>query len=472
MDQNPKSQVVERLRDAQNVLITVSNNPTVDQLSAAIGFTLLMNKLGKHATAVFSGQIPSTIEFLKPEDTLEQNTDSLRDFIIALDKSKADKLRYKVEENVVKIFITPYRTSLSQADLDFSQGDFNVDAVVALGVDERDHIDRAITSHGRILHDATVIGVMAGQQQIDVGSINWQEPEASSLCEMLVSISEAFQGGLIDSQIATAFLTGIVAQTDRFSNDKTSPKVMTMAAQLMAAGANQQLIANKLEIQPQKEQPPQPIGPAEPETNPDEEGVLNLHEERFAKPEPAPAKEENKEEEIHIDGEGVLRFPAKEEISEIKEVKSDAEEPKKYSKYVTDQPSTGGVLTANAHPEDLDPSTDPLSQQDMHDAPEVQTHGKDVKPIEDDKKLGPEVENDETLQEIESSVQDYKEENPLDAGAAREAVQNAVEASYNPDMPGPIQSLNAQELKFDDNDTPPVPPPLVPPFPPVNQDNK
>ena len=53
----------------------------------------LLNKLGKHATAVFSGQVPSTIEFLQPEKTLEKNTDSLRDFIIALDKSKADKLR-------------------------------------------------------------------------------------------------------------------------------------------------------------------------------------------------------------------------------------------------------------------------------------------------------------------------------------------------------------------------------------------
>ena len=41
------------------------------------------------------------------EKTIEKNTDSLRDFIIALDKSKADKLRYKVEDKFVKIFITP-----------------------------------------------------------------------------------------------------------------------------------------------------------------------------------------------------------------------------------------------------------------------------------------------------------------------------------------------------------------------------
>ncbi len=247
MDSSPKQQIIERVKQANNILVTVSNDPSVDQLASCIGLTLMLNAMGKHATAVFSGRIPSTLEFLQPEKTLESNTDSLRDFIISLDKSKADKLRYKVEDQVVRIFITPYRTKISDADLIFSQGDFNVEVVIALGVKEREHIDSAITAHGRILHDATVISVNASDDgATDVGSINWNEPSASSLCEMIVSISEAFGSGLIDNQMATAFLTGIVAQTERFSNSKTTPKVMTMSAQLMAAGANQQLIANKL----------------------------------------------------------------------------------------------------------------------------------------------------------------------------------------------------------------------------------
>src|SRR5690606_28230767 len=50
-----------------------------------------------------------------------------------------------------------------------------------------------------------------------------------------------------DEQIATAFLSGLVAATDRFSNNHTSARVMTMAAELMSAGANQQLIASKFE---------------------------------------------------------------------------------------------------------------------------------------------------------------------------------------------------------------------------------
>ncbi len=248
-DGNARQQIVESIKGNSNILVTVSTSPSVDELSAALGLTILLNNLGKRATAVVSGKIPPAITFLDPEKTFEDSANSLRDFIIALDKEKADHLRYKVDGDVVKIFITPYRTVLSDKDLEFSQGDYNVELIIALGVKDQDHLDKALDAHGRILHDATVATICAGTDTSTLGSISWQDEASSSLCEMLVGLSEALKDDkpLLDEQISTAFLTGIVSATDRFSNKLTSSRVMTMAAQLMAAGANQQLIAAKLE---------------------------------------------------------------------------------------------------------------------------------------------------------------------------------------------------------------------------------
>lgn len=260
-----QQQVVDRLKQANNVLVTVSKDPSVDQLSALIGLSLALNKLGKHATAVYSGDTPSTIEFLKPEETIEKNTDSLRDFIISLDKAKADKLRYKVEDQVVRIFITPYKTSITDKDLDFSQGDFNVDVVLAIGVHNQEDLDQAIITHGRILHDATVVTVntTAGGE---LGSINWVDASASSLAELATRVATALGKDLLDEQISTALLTGIVAETERFSNEKTSPETMKVSAALMTAGANQQLVATKLQEEPKVVEPemPEPITVDEP----------------------------------------------------------------------------------------------------------------------------------------------------------------------------------------------------------------
>lgn len=254
-----RQQIVDKIKDTSNILVTVGDSPSVDELSAALGLTIMLNKLKKHATAVVSGDVPPAITFLDPEKTFENTVDSLRDFIIALDKEKADHLRYKVDGDVVKIFITPYRTTITQDDLDFSQGDYNVELVLALGVKDEAHLDKALEAHGKILHDATVATISAGLEVSNLGSIDWHDDSASSLSEMLVSLSEAIKSdkALLDEQISTALLTGIVAATDRFSNERTSPKVMTMAAQLMAAGANQQLIATKLEENNE-------IGPGEP----------------------------------------------------------------------------------------------------------------------------------------------------------------------------------------------------------------
>jgi hypothetical protein len=250
-DVKAKQQVVEKIKDSTSILVTVSNDPSVDALSAALGLTLLLDKLEKHPTAIFSGAVPPAISFLEPEKTFDSTTDSLRDFIIALDKEKADHLRYKVEGDSVKIFITPYRTTITQDDLQFSQGDYNVELVIALGVDNQDHLDDALETHGQIFHDAAIVTVTAGTQSSTLGGIDWHDDQASSLSEMIAGLAEAMKSdkskSLVDPSIATALLTGIVAQTDRFSNDHTTSRVMTVAAKLMGIGADQQLIARKLE---------------------------------------------------------------------------------------------------------------------------------------------------------------------------------------------------------------------------------
>lgn len=244
-----KAQIVEKLKSASNILVTVSNNPSIDQLSACIALSLIVNKMKKQGTAVFSGRVPTTLDFLNPAQNLQQNPDNLRDFIISLDKSKADKLRYKVEDDIVKIFITPYHTSLSQKDFTFEPGDFNIDVIVALGVHHQQDLDGAITAHGRIFHDAVVLSINTTPDG-DLGTINWQELEASSLSELVATLAQDLGSDLLDEQISTALLAGIVAETNHFSNGKTHPQTMSVSSALLAAGANQQLVSKELQDQP------------------------------------------------------------------------------------------------------------------------------------------------------------------------------------------------------------------------------
>lgn len=466
-----KTQLADRLKSANNILVTVSRDPSIDQLAACLGLTLLLNKMNKHSVAVFSGQVPSTIEFLQPAETIEKNTDSLRDFIIALDKDKADKLRYKVEDNVVRIFITPYKTSITEKDLEFSQGDFNVDVVIALGVSQQQELDAAITAHGRILHDATVASVSLASDDGNLGTINWKDPKASSLSELVTDLVKLLGDNLLDNQIATALLTGIVAATDRFSNNRTSSSAMEASSLLMAAGADQQLVANKLEepLQPPAEQPPEEDdsnSEDEPEETKSEPGELSIKhdnkkkEEPKAPPEqklPTPRPPEEPFEPPQLPAEPAILQPPQPMVT------NPALQPG--ARFITgDAPSTGGTLNANTKPEGVDPVTDPMSmpqveQDRMLDrrplqppAPEPQSPIIQQPPVftpPEPPVFTPASSTDEnhdsqTLTEIEESVHSPHVD-PAKLETARDQVSEALQDSVSP-TPAPIQALNAQPL--------------------------
>lgn len=293
-----KQQVIEKIKTSSKILVTVSDSPSVDALSAALGLTLLLDKQEKYATAIFSGETPPAIAFLEPEKTFDDTTDSLRDFIIALNKEKADHLRYKVEGESVKIFITPYKTVIDESDLEFSQGDYNVELVIALGVDNQESLDAALDNHGQILHDAEIITITAGEQLSNLGGIDWHDGGASSLSEMVAGLVDSFKDdkkkSLLDAPIATALLTGIVAETERFSNERTTSNAMTIAAKLMSAGADQQLIANELQQSQEipESEPEEEVIEEDNDTD-DSESDDSVDSGDTDEPEEQPAKEEN-----------------------------------------------------------------------------------------------------------------------------------------------------------------------------------
>lgn len=237
--------VLAKISEADSVLVALSNDPTVDEIAAAMGLSMALDTAGKHVTAIYSGKTPNVLEFLKPEERFETGTESLQDFVIALNKDKADHLRYKVDGDFVKVYVTPYKTTISGDDIEFSRGDYNVDLVISLNVPAATELDAALKEHGRIMHDATSVNITNGAAG-KFGDVEWVEPNASSISEMVAKLAFELEGKM-DEATATALLTGLVAATDRFSNPATTPEAMVLAAKLMGAGADQQLVVQNVQ---------------------------------------------------------------------------------------------------------------------------------------------------------------------------------------------------------------------------------
>ena len=259
--------VAEKIQKGANILIALSKDPNVDEISAAIALAIVLDQQKKHVTAIYSGKTPNTLEFLKPEETFEKDTSSLQDFIIALNKSKADHLTYKLDGDYVKIYITPYKGQVKKDDLEYSYGDYNVDLVIVFNVNAGSEIDSALSEYGRIMHDASAINITSGAPG-RFADLEWSDPEKSSVCEMVYNLLKELNVTDVSQEVATALLTGILSATERFSNSRTKPTTMAVASKLMEAGADQQLISANI-LKPETSVTPKASDVSETSVTPD-----------------------------------------------------------------------------------------------------------------------------------------------------------------------------------------------------------
>ncbi|GAC1371515.1 MAG: hypothetical protein NVSMB39_5340 [Candidatus Saccharimonadales bacterium] len=249
MDLTPKQQTSEAIRQAETILVMTGQHPSVDQAAAVVGLTMILRKFGKNVTAIISDNPSPAVNVLDTR-IIDRTLGGSRDFILKLDTSKVqvETMRAEPTDRTLNIILTPKAGSFAPSDVTFDYGEANMnyDLAIILGVPTRARIDRVYEQNAEFFATIPAINLDFHRSNENYGAVNLIEPNASSLCEMLVALSESLQGGIIDADIATALLMGIVASTDRFTAAHTSPKSLTVAAQMMAAGAKQQTVVRAL----------------------------------------------------------------------------------------------------------------------------------------------------------------------------------------------------------------------------------
>jgi bifunctional oligoribonuclease and PAP phosphatase NrnA len=101
-----------------------------------------------------------------------------------------------------------------------------------------------------LFYEVPIINIDHHAGNTNFGAANIVDLTASSTAEILVSCLETLgrdrESSLITPEVATCLLTGITTDTGSFQNGNTTPKALTVAAQLIAAGADQQLIIKNI----------------------------------------------------------------------------------------------------------------------------------------------------------------------------------------------------------------------------------
>jgi len=250
-EQSPKQQAIELVNSAKQILIVSHQNPDGDALGCIIALKLILEKLGKKTTIAVPDKPSELFSFMPNIKDIKTKIDTSKDLIINLKFTNAtfDKIGYKRndKDKSIDVIVTPKEGRFEAEDVTIDANKQNYDLVIVIDTPNIERLG-SLADPADIFYEVPTVNIDHHPANEKFGKVNWIELVATSSAEMLVSLIEALgkEKNLFDEDVATALLTGLIYDTSSFQNVNTTPKSLTIAAQLVAAGAHQQEIIRNL----------------------------------------------------------------------------------------------------------------------------------------------------------------------------------------------------------------------------------
>ena len=238
---NQAKNLIER---AQNILIVPAQEIQGDNLGSALALLFTLKKLGKNANILIE-KIPEKFQFL----TAPQTTDS-QDFVIFIDGSEKEisEMRYEKNEKGLKIYLTLKKGEINEKDVSFSTFNQKPNLLITLGAKSLEDLGNFFQQNSRIFYETPILNIDNQSSNENFGEINLVETTCSlsETSTKLIKLMEGIDEGLLDENIATCLLTGVVCASQNFRNSKTKPKTFEVSAFLIEKGADHQKITQRL----------------------------------------------------------------------------------------------------------------------------------------------------------------------------------------------------------------------------------
>lgn len=249
MEISQKQQVVEQLRLAKSVLIVMHENPDGDSIGSALALAQILKKQNKKVTVACADKPSNVFTFAPYVDEIKNSLGETNEFVISIPKEgiEIDKLGYKTTDSKLQIVLMLKKGKIDADRIEFPMKESSYDLIVALDTPNLERLG-SLSQPADIFFTLPVVNIDHHPSNEYFGQINWIDFTATSTCEMMVSLIEAIAKGeqMLNSEIATLLLLGIIYDTSSFQNINTTPKSLTIAAQLVAAGGKQQEIVKNL----------------------------------------------------------------------------------------------------------------------------------------------------------------------------------------------------------------------------------
>lgn len=249
MSLNLNQQIFEQIKNSQKILITFKQSWSGDALSGALAIFLLLKKLNKQADIVCQDfVVPKNFSFLPQITQIKSAFSGLKNFVIALDltKGKVKNFSYDIKDNLLNIYLTPESGELDKNNITFKSGNYKYDLIITLDSDSLESLGNGYNANTDFFYNTPIINIDHSPENEQYGQINLVELAKTSTSEIIFDLIEQYDLNLLDQEIATCLLCGMISKTKSFKTPNVTPRALNIASQLILNGADRDLIIQHL----------------------------------------------------------------------------------------------------------------------------------------------------------------------------------------------------------------------------------
>ena len=244
-----EQQIFEQIKKAENILITFKKTWDGDAVASALAMFLFLKKLGKNtdiASEKFNGG--QILSFLPGFNEIKNSLENLRKFIISLNitDTKVSQIKYKMEENALNFIVSPKDGFFTEEDITTHSSGFKYDLIIVIGSPDLESLGKIYDNDTEFFYKIPIINIDRNSNNEEFGQINHTDLTAVAVGEVLFSLFENYSRDLIDEDIATCLLAGMIHETKSFKTPNITPKALLAASQLISMGARREEIVNRL----------------------------------------------------------------------------------------------------------------------------------------------------------------------------------------------------------------------------------
>jgi len=242
-------QIKTQVDQANHILVCFRPQSESDTLASAIAFSSFLEKHGKKVDIVSDNfTTPKRLQFLPKQEKILPQLPFLQKLVITLniEETGIEEINYDVEENKIRIFITPESGIISPKNITTAQTQYKYDLIITLGTPDLLSLGNIYTRNTELFFQVPVINIDSHPENEHYGHINSTDITIPGISEMVYAIMKHIHTDAIDEEIATCILTGIIENTKSFQSQNTKPQTLSLASELITLGAKRDFIIHNL----------------------------------------------------------------------------------------------------------------------------------------------------------------------------------------------------------------------------------